>query len=171
MTDRVPDEDFKRAAAAFPSGVAVVTSGHGDVVHGITVSAFSSLSLDPPQVLVCVSRWSKLNDMVHSSNKFAVSILATDQAHLGDLFARPGRDPVASFADIAVPHELVGTGSPVIAGSAAFFDCSVVMACESGDHSVFFGDVLRAGANEDKQPLLYYHRQYRRMVGIEPGAH
>jgi flavin reductase (DIM6/NTAB) family NADH-FMN oxidoreductase RutF len=160
----VRQEDFKRAAAAFPSGVAVVTSGHSGVVHGITVSAFSSLSLDPPQVLVCVSRWSKLNEMVLRSNTFAVSILASDQAHLSDLFAKPGRDPVRSFADIGVPHQLATTGSPVLAGAAAFFDCSVMMACESGDHSVFFGDVLMAGVDETKQPLLYFNRGYRQMV-------
>jgi len=163
----VKREDFKLAAATFPSGVAVVTSGHRDAVHGITVSAFSSLSLDPPQVLVCVSRWSKLNAMVLGSNKFAVSILAADQAHLSELFAKPDREPVNSLADIEVPHRLGASGSPMIAGCAAFFDCSVVMACESGDHSVFFGDVLMAGVDSSKEPLLYFNRKYRRMVDAQ----
>ena len=167
MTMLVNREDFKRAAATFPSGVAVVTSGHGALVHGITVSAFSSLSLDPPQVLVCVSRWSKLNEIVLASNKFAVSILAADQAHLSELFAKPGREPVNSFADIEVPHQLGTSGSPMIAGSAAFFDCSVVMACESGDHSVFFGDVLMVGVDSAKEPLLYFNREYRKMVDAQ----
>lgn len=159
-------DNFKRAAAMFPSGVAIVTSGHGDVVHGITVSAFSSLSLDPPQVLVCLSRWSKLNQLVLSSNSFAVNILASDQFALSDFFAKPGRDPVTSFTEIQVPHAMHVSGSPVLGGVAAFFDCSVMMACESGDHSVFFGDVLAAGVNEGKDPLLYFNRKYRHIVDI-----
>lgn len=165
--DMVADETFKRAAAMFPSGVAIVTTGHDEVMHGITVSAFSSLSLRPPQVLVCVSRWSKLNEMVLRSNKFAVNILAADQAMLSDLFARPGRNPVTSFSEIEVPHTVHGTGSPVIHGVSAYFDCAVMMACESGDHSVFFGDVLSAGVDDSKQPLLYFDRKYRRIIDVE----
>lgn len=161
-----PVSNFKQAAAMFPSGVAIVTSGHGDVVHGITVSAFSSLSLDPPQVLVCVARWSKLNQMVLSSNSFAVNILASDQAALSDFFAKPGREPVTSFTDIEVPHTIGRGGSPLLDGAAAYFDCSVVMACESGDHSVFFGDVLAAGVAEGKQPLVYFDRRYRGIIDL-----
>jgi len=152
--------NFKLAASMFPSGVAIVTSGHGSVVHGITVSAFSSLSLDPPQVLVCVARWSKLNQLVLASNSFAVNILAADQAALSEVFAKPGRDPVTTFTEIEIPHSIGVGGSPIIDGTAAYFDCSVVMACESGDHSVFFGDVLAAHASDTKSPLVYFNRRY-----------
>lgn len=164
-TDEVSPDAFKRAAAKFPSGVAVVTSSHKGLVHGITVSAFSSLSLEPPQVLVCVARWSKLNEFVLQSNMFAVNILADDQEALSGQFAKPGRDPVSSLQEIGVPSQTRRTGSPIIRGAAAYFDCSVVMACESGDHSVFMGDVLAADADPDRAPLLYFDRKYRRMVG------
>jgi Flavin reductase like domain len=102
-----------------------------------------------------VARFSKLNEIVPASNKLAVSILASDQAHLSALFSKPGREPVNSFTDIEVPYDLGVPGSPMIAGSAAFFDCAVAMAYESGDHSVFFADVLAVGVNESKTPLLY----------------
>lgn len=164
LPGEVTREAFKRAAAMFPSGVAVVTSGYEGLVHGITVSAFSSVSLDPPQVLACVSRWSKLNEMVLKADAFVVSILASDQAHLSDYFATPGREPVGSFLDLGIGHSLQATGIPVLHGAAAFFDCAVVMACESGDHSIFIGDVLAAGAEKDREPLLYYNRGYRRVV-------
>lgn len=157
---------FKRAAAKFPSGVAIVTSGHGSVVHGITVSAFSSLSLDPPQVLVCIARWSKINRLVLASNTFAVNILASDQAQLSDFFARPGRDPVTTFTELEVPHSIGASGCPIIDGAAAYFDCCVVMANESGDHSVFFGDVVAAHADPDKSPLVYFDRGYRALVDL-----
>jgi len=160
--------DFKSAAAKFPSGVAVVTSGHGSVVHGVTVSAFSSLSLDPPQVLVCLARWSKLNALILSSNTFAVNILASDQAEFSDFFARPGRDPVTTFTEIEVPHWIGANGCPIIAGVAAYFDCCVMMANESGDHSVFFGDVVAASADPSKAPLLFYDRAYRDIGDAKP---
>jgi flavin reductase (DIM6/NTAB) family NADH-FMN oxidoreductase RutF len=160
-------EDFKQAAAAFPSGVAVVTSGHGSVVHGITVSAFSSLSLDPPQVLVCIARWSKLNQLILSSNAFAVNILAADQRALSDFFAKPGRDPVTTFTELEVPHKIGASGCPIIDGVAGYFDCCVMMANESGDHSVFFGDVVAAAADPSKAPLLFYNRAYRGMTDGE----
>ena len=154
-------EAFKSAAAAFPSGVAIVTSGDGSVVHGITVSAFSSLSLDPPQVLVCIARWSKINNLILSSNAFSVNILASDQVGLSDFFAKPGRDPVTTFTELEVPHSIGASGCPVIKGVVAYFDCCVMMANESGDHSVFFGDVVAAAADESKVPLLFYKRAYR----------
>lgn len=157
----VSPEAFRSAASKFPSGVAVVTSRHEDLVHGITVSAFSSLSLDPPQVLVCVSRWSKLNEMVLRSNAFAVNILADDQAAISNQFAKQGRDPVRDFSEVGIASTTRATGMPVIDGAAAYFDCVVVMACESGDHSVFMGDVVDAAAEESRGPLLFFDRKYR----------
>lgn len=148
----------------FPSGVAVVTSGHKGAVHGITVSAFSSVSLEPPQVLVCVSRWSKLNEIVLAAEAFAVNILAADQVALSKYFSEAGRDPVASFIELDIPHRVHSTGMPILQGTVAFFDCSVVMACESGDHSIFIGDVLAAGADPGKEPLLFHNRHYRDMT-------
>lgn len=163
----VLSEAFRRAATMFPTGVAVVTSGHEDLVHGITVNAFSSLSLDPPQVLVCVSRWSKFNQLVLRSNAFAVNILSGEQAELSNHFAKSGREPVRSFDEIGIPSTVLHTGMPVLGGVAAYFDCVVVMACESGDHSVFMGDVLAADADESLEPLLYFNRKYRRIAADE----
>jgi flavin reductase (DIM6/NTAB) family NADH-FMN oxidoreductase RutF len=161
-------EAFKAAAAAFPSGVAIVTSGDGSVVHGITVSAFSSLSLDPPQVLVCIARWSKINNLILSSNAFSVNILSSDQGELSDFFAKPGRDPVTTFTELEVPHSIGDSGCPVNTGVAAHFDCCVMMANESGDHSVFFGDVVAAAADPSKKPLLFYNRAYREIGEPRP---
>jgi flavin reductase (DIM6/NTAB) family NADH-FMN oxidoreductase RutF len=157
-------DDFKRSAAMFASGVTVITSRMQDRVHGITASAFSSVSLDPPRVLVCVSRNSKLHDMVLSSGCFGVSILADDQEQLGSYFASPGRDPVASFVEIDVPHIVQHTGTPILRGSAAFFDCTLAEAYDGGDHSILLGAVQASGADELKRPLLYFQRGYRRLV-------
>ncbi len=158
------EDEFKRAAAMFPSGVTVITARTYDRVHGITASAFSSVSLDPPHVLVCVSRASKLHDMVLASGAFGVSVLADDQEDLSRLFASPGRDPVASFVEIDVPHVTHQTGTPILHGCAAFFDCTLAHAYDGGDHSIFVGNVQVTGADPLKRPLLYFNRSYQRLA-------
>jgi flavin reductase len=163
MTTRVQPDSFKQACAMFPSGVTVVTSGYDGMVHGITANAFSSVSLDPPRVLVCVARRSKLHDMVMNSGAFAVSILAENQGPVSDYFARAGREPVASFAEVGVPHTFHHTGTPVLYGCVAFFDCTLARAYEEGDHTIFVGDVQVAGTDTDKRPLLYFERGYYRV--------
>lgn len=164
MTTRVQPDSFKQACAMFPSGVTVVTSGSDGVVHGITANAFSSVSLDPPRVLVCVARRSRLHDMVLHSGAFAVSILAEEQGSVSEYFARAGREPVASFAEVDVPHVFHHTGTPVLHGCAAFFDCTLARAYEEGDHTIFVGDVQVAGTDAAKRPLLYFSRGYHRFA-------
>jgi flavin reductase (DIM6/NTAB) family NADH-FMN oxidoreductase RutF len=154
-------DNFKQACAMFPSGVTVITVRSGDLVHGITASAFSSVSLRPPQVLVCVDRGSKLHDMVVASGAFAVSVLAREQAALSDYFATPGREPVASFAEIGHPQAAECTGAPILAGCAAFFDCTLAQAYDGGDHTIFVGTVEAAGTDPAKIPLLFFARGYR----------
>ena len=164
MTAQVQPDSFKRACAMFPSGVTVITAAWDARVHGITANAFSSVSLDPPQVLVCIDRRSKLHDMVLNSGAFAVSVLSEEQARLSDFFASPGRAPVDSFVEIDVPYAVHHTGTPVLHDCAAFFDCTLARAYDGGDHTIFVGDVQAAGADPDKQPLLYFSRGYRRFV-------
>ncbi len=157
-------DSFRRACAMFPSGVTVITARDAGLVHGITANAFSSVSLRPPMVLVCVARESKLHDMVIRSGAFAVSILANDQASLSDYFATPGREPVASLTDLGHRHTTHSTGVPTLEGCAAFFDCTLAQAYEGGDHTIFVGAVQAAGADPEKVPLLFHARGYRRLV-------
>ena len=153
---------FKQACAMFPTGVTVVTTDRDGLVYGITANAFSSVSLQPPQVLVCVARQSKLHDMVMRSRKFAVSILSAEQAALSDYFARPGREPAPSFVEAGAVCEVHDTGAPVLEGCSAYFDCALAQAYDGGDHSIFVGDVLASGADAERRPLLYFGRGYRR---------
>ncbi len=162
----VRPEDFRAAGGRFASGVTVVTAAHAGKVYGITASAFSSVSLDPPQVLVCVARTSKLHEMVVEGKTFAVSILANDQRELSELFAKPDREPVESFVELDVPHVLHATGTPVLRGCVAFFDCTLARAYDGGDHSIFVGDVRAAGLGAERPPLLYFNRGYRGITDL-----
>ena len=132
------------------------------MVYGITASSFTSLSIEPPLVLVCVANSNKLATMVQETHKFAVSILASDQQDISAYFATSGREPVERFEDFGTIE--MHTGSPIIDGSLAHLDCELDMAVVGGDHTIAIGRVLGAASDPSKQPLLYYRRAYRSLT-------
>ncbi len=158
MAELHPD-DFKAAMSSWAAGVTVVTTRKDKLVYGITASSFSSLSLDPPLVLVCIANSNMLATMVRETKRFAVSILATHQEDVSAYFARSGREPVEGFEDFGTIE--LHTGSPIIEGALAHLDCELEMAVNGGDHTIAVGRVLGAASDAEKQPLLYYRRAYR----------
>jgi flavin reductase (DIM6/NTAB) family NADH-FMN oxidoreductase RutF len=150
---------FKLAARRFASGVTVVTTRVGEVLHGGTVSAFFSLSLDPLQVLVSLSSGGRLAELVRQSGCFAVNVLSAKQEALSRLFASTQR-PTTIDELPAVTTERRATGAPIIRDCLAFFDCTVSTAIASGDHTLFIGLVQAVGETEG-QPLLYFDGAYR----------
>lgn len=146
---------FKDAAKRFASGVTVVTVSTGDLPHGMTASAFSSVSLDPPTVLVCLEKTSKTRAMVNEAGTFVVNVLSADQGGLARAFALPG---MKSFTEHV--HREGIDGAPVLDGAIAWFECTVSTILDGGDHDVFLGDVIACGAGPG-DPLLYYDRSYR----------
>jgi flavin reductase (DIM6/NTAB) family NADH-FMN oxidoreductase RutF len=161
MSELHPD-DFKAALGSWAAGVTVVTTRHQNFVYGITASSFTSLSLDPPFVLVCIANTNKLATMVQESKKFAVSILASDQDGVSGYFAKSGRDPVERFEDFGTIEW--HTGSPIIEGALAHLDCSLEMVISGGDHTIAIGRVLGAASDPEKKPLVYYRRAYRSLT-------
>ena len=149
---------FKAAAGSFGSGVTVVTSKQNSQVHGMTVSAFTSLSVDPMQIIVSLRTGSVLQDMILESKIFAVSILREDQKEIAAYFATSGREPCdGMFPD--VPCENGVTEAPIIGGSLAHLDCTLATTYDGGDHVIFVGNVVEAVA-EEGEPLLYYKGNY-----------
>jgi flavin reductase len=128
----------------------------------MTATAFSSVSMDPPLVLVCVKTEAEGSGIIAGNGVFAVNILAADQEAISNFFAsrdRPrGRD---AFKD--VPHTTVSTGSPRIDGVAAYLDCRLAETHESGDHLIFIGEVLALDVDRDVEPLLFHGSRYRRV--------
>lgn len=157
MTDR--DIDFRGVLSMWASGVSVVTSNDDGMLYGVTVSSFSSLSLDPPLVLVCLANSNRILSMVQTSKGFAVSILASDQAAASSYFARPGRLPTPDFTEIA--GEWTRAGQPVIAGALAWMTCSLEVLLPQGDHTILIGRVNDTSVSTGKKPLLYWSRSYR----------
>jgi flavin reductase (DIM6/NTAB) family NADH-FMN oxidoreductase RutF len=150
---------FRRALGSWPSGVTIVTSRAGSLQHGMTASAFCSVSADPPQVLICANRESSTHAVIQKSGAFGVSILAAGQEALSDLFSDKAREALRfASLDCAVG----ATGCPRIPGAHAHLDCSVRHALEAGTHVIYVG-LIEAAEVAEVEPLLFYRGRYRRL--------
>jgi flavin reductase (DIM6/NTAB) family NADH-FMN oxidoreductase RutF len=148
--------EFRTALSRFASGVTVVTTRDLDArPQGITVSAFSSLSLDPPLVLVCIDRTAFVHDFFEASGVFVVNVLAAEQEDLSRLFA--SREP-EKFEGLG--YSAGGDGVPVLAGALAAIECRLKHVYMGGDHTIFVGEVEHVSVREDGHPLLYYRGGY-----------
>ena len=157
----VDSQLFKETLAHWASGVTVVTTLHEGRPVGITASSFSSVSLTPPQILICVNQKLFTHDAIETAGAFAVNILGEEHLEWGMRFAGMTPEIADRFADIAVHSEI--TGCPLFGEALAWVDCRVAHAHDSGDHTVFIGEVLAAGSRPEGKPLLYYYRNWRSM--------
>jgi len=147
---------FRKTMSRFASGVTVVTArdAAGDPV-GLTVSAFASLSLDPPMVLICLNKG--CHDLAaFQTGPFVVNVLADDQESLSRRFAGPRE---ARFVDLE--SDTAENGCPTFAGCLAVIECRTDQVVEGGDHDIVIGTVTALGAREDGLPLLYFGGRYR----------
>ncbi|MBN2304360.1 MAG: flavin reductase family protein [Anaerolineae bacterium] len=157
--------DLRATMRLWTCGVTVVTTASGDRRSGMTVSSFTSISLDPPQVLVCLQKYTPTAQLVQESGVFAVSLLGTGQDRISDQFA--GYTDLPDGADRfhgvdTVSHK---TGAPVLAVAVAWLDCRVSAVHDGGTHFIFVGDVVATGRNPDPvSPLVYHNRQYWRLT-------
>jgi flavin reductase (DIM6/NTAB) family NADH-FMN oxidoreductase RutF/DNA-binding FadR family transcriptional regulator len=150
-------EEFRDIIGRFASGVTVITASQDGERKGTTASAFTSLSLDPPMVLVCLNRSSSTCVAVTAAKRFAVNILGEDQAAEAMSFAKKEGDKFAG-TEVQTGHH----GVPLLANALATLECSVEEVFSGGTHSVFFGAVERASARSGA-PLAYFRGQFGRL--------
>ncbi len=153
--------ELKNAYARWATGVTIVTARAGDRIHGMTVSAFTEVSLEPPLVLVCIDRTSNTQPVIAEGGVFAVNILARGQEPLAKHFACKETED-HRFSDLHC--ETGTTGAPLLAGSVASLDCRLVTAHEAGDHIVYVGEVVGLHLS-DGAPLLFHNRDYCGLAG------
>ncbi len=146
---------------AWPSGVSIVTAVHKGESHGMTVSSFTSISVDPPMVVVSMQTDSHTHDLVWRSRAFAVTILSADQQELSERFA--GRIPDGEDRLAGVDTEILITGAPLIKGGLSWFDCRVMQTIPVGTNTLFLAEVVAAQNHGDGRPLVYYDRDYRQL--------
>jgi flavin reductase (DIM6/NTAB) family NADH-FMN oxidoreductase RutF len=155
-----PDEvqaGLKEAMRAFPQGVTVVTTQGEDGPRGVTVSSFTSVSLNPPLVLVSLAQGSDVHDIFLRAKSFAVNFLGDDQKPVSDLFA--SRTPMKDRFDGVRFHKGL-TGSPIIDGARAAIECDTWRLYDGGDHSIILGKVVKASVISSGKPLVYYAQHY-----------
>ena len=153
----VDQDAFREALRGWASGVTVVTSRSGDKVHGMTVSAFSSVSADPPLVLVCANRSSKTHEIIEEGGVFAVNILASHQAEVSSLFASSKHED-SRLERVAWVEG--STGAPLISEALASLECTVTSSHREGSHTIYVGRVESVTVS-DAEPLVYYNGGYR----------
>jgi flavin reductase (DIM6/NTAB) family NADH-FMN oxidoreductase RutF len=150
---------LREVMSQFATGITVLTAG-GEHGHGMTANAFSSVSLDPPMVLCCVSRAARMHEAIVSAQAFGVSILAADQREHARYFAdwrRPrGLVQFEQVDCVPGPH----TGSPLLNGAVAWLECRLTQVYEGGDHSIFLGEVLASSVSDKPDALLFFGGGY-----------
>jgi flavin reductase (DIM6/NTAB) family NADH-FMN oxidoreductase RutF/DNA-binding GntR family transcriptional regulator len=146
----VDEAAFRNVVGHFASGVTIVTTSDDDRLYGTTVSAVSSLSSEPPMMLVCLNRSSATHDAVARSGRYAINILSSAQGDLARAFARKGDDKFAG-----VTHSLSPLGLPLLSGTLAALECVVDETATGGTHTIFLGRVVSAEARTG-EPLAYY---------------
>ncbi len=154
----ISQDDFRDALRHFPAGVTLVTVKAGDERHGLTVSAFVSVSPTPPLISVIIDHKGRGHELFEQSNAvFAVNILREGQEELSNHFARSKEDrfSLGSWTTAV-------TGAPVLADALAWLDCTVYSRHTAGSHTIYIGEVQASKVIEpDAKPLIYWNRGYR----------
>lgn len=160
--DDISGTDLRGAMGRFATGVTVITARDGDAPVGTTVSAVTSLSLDPPLLLVCLDRKSQTLAAVREHGAFAVNVLGAHHQDVSNAFAKSGNH--AAWDDLS--HTRGATGSPLLDGAHVALDCRVDRISDGGDHEILIGRVVGLHhPDEDGEPLLYYGGKYHALAG------
>ncbi len=153
------EANLRKMRGLFASGVTVVTTALEGRLRGVTVSAFMSVSLDPPLVLIALANENLSREMIAASGIFAVNILSEEQEFLSERFA--ARAPLVNERFEGVPYHIEVTGAPILEGAVAWYDCRRVATHEEGDHTLLVGRLEAIGFGAPgRRPLLYFANRY-----------
>jgi flavin reductase len=152
---------FRAAMGSFPTGVTVVTVASDDGnKHGMTVNSFSSASLDPMLVLVCLNETSRGFGLIERAGAFAVNVLSAGQRDVSRRFASRHR-PAGSAMFDGVPFEPGVTGCPILVDATASFDCRLRQSHRAGDHLIVLGEVVALVHRPQLEPLIFHTGKYK----------
>lgn len=155
----ISPERFRKVLSKFATGVSIVTLRNDEGIHGLTVNAFASVSLEPPLVLICIQKNGASRTALSQSKNFVVNILREDQRELADRFSSPKLSGEDRFHEVA--HHFSRSGLPILDGILTHIECRIVNEIDAGDHTIFLGEVAEAEISDDSaQPLLFYNSQY-----------
>jgi flavin reductase (DIM6/NTAB) family NADH-FMN oxidoreductase RutF len=162
----VDSEALRQTMRQWTSGVVIVTSAVGERRAGVTVSSFTSVTLNPPVNLVCLQTHIETYRLIRESGIFAVSMLNVDQAHLSAQFAGFVDLPEGADRFHGVETFQQVTGAPILRDSLAWMDCRVTTIYPAGTTDIVVGEVVATGRNESEMPLVYHNRAYYKLAPL-----
>ena len=154
---------FRRATGRLPTGIVVVSTSLRGTRHAMTVSAFTSVSLDPLLVLFCAEKIARFHDAVLGAGIWSVSILDEESEKTARWLATRGR-PLDGQLDQIAHHRGPVTGAPILDAALASLECRTTAVHEGGDHSIVVGEVVGVTEPRDGSPLVYFGGDYRRLA-------
>lgn len=164
LTDAELRSSFIDAMSRIATSVSIVTTDGATGRFGLTVSAMSSVTADPPTLLICVNRRNPMDAAIRGNGVFGVNALRADQRWVAETFAgRPRRGNPYDFA--AGSWQIEKTGSPLLSGAVAWFDCVLIAAHHVGTHTIAIGRVAAAGSASGT-PLIYGRRTFGELVQL-----
>ena len=157
----ITQENLRKVMRNWATGITIVTAAHEGIQHGMTVSSFTSLSLEPPLVSVSLYNTSRTKSLVTDAGHFGVTILTVDQQEISDRFA--GRIPDTEDRLAGLATETLTTGAPFISGGLAFIDCRLTQSIDLGTNTLFIGEILDVRCLESGTPLIYFDQRYHHL--------
>jgi flavin reductase (DIM6/NTAB) family NADH-FMN oxidoreductase RutF len=149
---------LRDALGCFATGVTVVTCLHEGVPAGLTVNSFTSVSLDPPLLLVCIAKRAASAQALTTASHFAINVLQTGQQPASIRFATRNEDRFGT-----TPWDCGEAGAPILHESLGVFECERYAVYDGGDHHILVGRVVKASFDAGVDPLLYFRGRYRRL--------
>ncbi len=160
--------DFRQAMGCFATGVTIITVDQDGEVHGMTANAFTSVSLDPMLVLVCVDYRARTHAHLQERKRFGVNILRSDQQAISEYYARSSE--THQHAESAgAQFDRTSHGTPLLRGALAYLECRLHSAEKAGDHTIFIAEVEDVVVREG-EPLLFFRGKYRHMGAAQSAA-
>lgn len=157
----ITPEELRKAMRNWATGITVVTAEHEGNRHGMTVSSFTSLSLDPALLSVSLYNTSRTHGLVSAAQRFGVTILSVDQEDVSNTFAGRVPDTEDRFADCDVAY--LDSKIPFIKGGLSFFECKVYQTIPVGTNTLFIGEIVATKAAQEGDPLLYFDQKYGKL--------
>src|SRR5262249_33967799 len=151
--------EFRKALGAFATGVTIITLDLEGEIHGMTANAFTSVSIDPLLVLVCVDHKTRTHAHMHAKKRFGINVLCEDQRKISEYYARPERMHERAEAEAGARFERTQHGTPMLHGSLAYLECRLHSAEDAGDHTIFIAEVEDVVVRKG-EPLLFFRGEY-----------
>jgi flavin reductase (DIM6/NTAB) family NADH-FMN oxidoreductase RutF len=156
----VTQAEFRKAMGSFATGITVITLDQEGEVHGMTANAFTSVSLEPKLVLVCVDKTARTHAHLHAKQRFGVNVLAESQRAISEYYASPSRTHDRAEQEAGARFERTKHGTPVLQGALAYFECRLHTTQDAGDHTIFIAEVEEVVVGEG-DPLIFHRGRYR----------